>query len=225
MIPGGFVPTDIAGCLLWLDASQIVGLNDGDPVSTWADESGNGNDVTQSNAQEKPTYQTNELNGLPVVNFTPTGGGGTKEFLRRTFSSPLAQPGTVFVVVRSQSTTDSGKIFDGVGSGRWLIQPSGGTWQIFAGSTVLSGGTADTNWHVFSLIFNGASSEVFVDGVSTITGNPGAANFDGITLGGDNGSGTSPLTGDEAEVIIYNSALGTTDRQTVEAYLASKYAL
>ena len=33
------------------------------------------------------------------------------------------------------------------------------------------------------------------------------------------------LTGDIAEFIIYSSALGSTDRALVEAYLAAKYAI
>ena len=37
--------------------------------------------------------------------------------------------------------------------------------------------------------------------------------------------GPDPFNGDIAEVILYNTALSTTNRQTVENYLISKYAL
>jgi len=68
-LPGGFDPRQIPGLKLWLDASQIAGLNDGDAVGTWSDLSGNGNDATQATASNKPTFQTNELNGLPSIQF------------------------------------------------------------------------------------------------------------------------------------------------------------
>src|SRR3990167_5696375 len=54
-----WAPTDLSNLLLWLDASQITGLNDGDAVASWTDLSGNGNHATQSTAAAKPTYKTN----------------------------------------------------------------------------------------------------------------------------------------------------------------------
>lgn len=64
--------TDAAGLstadMLWdFNAVDIVGLNDGDSVSTWADSSPNGYDATDGSSTTPPTYQTNEINGLPVV--------------------------------------------------------------------------------------------------------------------------------------------------------------
>ena len=41
-------------------------------------------------------------------------------------------------------------------------------------TTEITGGTADTNPHLLTYTFNGASSSLFVDGTSTITGNAGA---------------------------------------------------
>ncbi len=61
-----FLPTDVAGLKLWVKADSLA-LNDGDPVGTWADQSGNGNDLVQATAAKKPTYKANILNGLPVV--------------------------------------------------------------------------------------------------------------------------------------------------------------
>jgi hypothetical protein len=48
------------------DARQITGLSDGEIVSTWTDETGNGRDQTQADSTT-PTYQTNEINGNPAV--------------------------------------------------------------------------------------------------------------------------------------------------------------
>lgn len=65
--PPPFAPTDIAGLQLWLDASQIVGLNDGDPIASWLDKSGNSNNGSQAVAPLKPIYKTNIINGKPVA--------------------------------------------------------------------------------------------------------------------------------------------------------------
>ena len=54
--------------ILWLDANNLS-LNDGDPVSTWADTSGNGNNATQISASNQPTFNTNVLNGFPAITF------------------------------------------------------------------------------------------------------------------------------------------------------------
>jgi hypothetical protein len=57
------------GLAAWFDASAITGLNDGDGVVIWTDLSGNLNHASQVTAENRPTYQTNELNGKPVVRF------------------------------------------------------------------------------------------------------------------------------------------------------------
>jgi hypothetical protein len=68
-ISGSFnswTPLDIPGCVLWLDATQIVGLIDGDPVGTWTDFSLNNHHAT-AEGDARPIYKTNIVNGLPVI--------------------------------------------------------------------------------------------------------------------------------------------------------------
>lgn len=64
-----FNPKD-AGAVAAYDARFIAGLNDGDNVSTWTSRTGT-NNATQSTVAKQPNYETNEINGNPVVNFTP----------------------------------------------------------------------------------------------------------------------------------------------------------
>src|SRR5262245_95497 len=65
----GFSPEQLSGLKLWLKADAITGPNDGDPVTTWPDSSGNGNDATQATAAKKPTYKAGIQNGRPVIRF------------------------------------------------------------------------------------------------------------------------------------------------------------
>lgn len=93
-----FTPTDIADLALWIAADAIVGLVDADPVTTWADSSGNGLDATGSGAT-RPTYKTAIVNGLPVVRY------GADDILT-TASTALGASGaiTAFVVVNNIAT-------------------------------------------------------------------------------------------------------------------------
>ncbi len=57
------------GLVLHLDADAIEGLDDGDPVAQWDDESGEGNHASQADTGKQPTYRTYYFDGQPVVSF------------------------------------------------------------------------------------------------------------------------------------------------------------
>ncbi|MEQ8625744.1 MAG: T9SS type A sorting domain-containing protein [Vicingaceae bacterium] len=65
----------------WLDASSLTLLNN-DPVNSWTDLSGNNNNADQTTSADQPTFKTNEINGLPVIEFD-----GNSDFL--TFNSHI----------------------------------------------------------------------------------------------------------------------------------------
>jgi hypothetical protein len=50
----------------------MTGIADGAELSTVADQSGNGKTLTPLTAARYPTYETNEINGLPVIRFANT---------------------------------------------------------------------------------------------------------------------------------------------------------
>ncbi len=63
--PGGV--GNSADNLLWLRADEGITDADGAELTGWTDQSGNGNAPTSF--ADAPTYSTNALNGLPVVEF------------------------------------------------------------------------------------------------------------------------------------------------------------
>lgn len=64
-----FVPTDIAGGILWLRSDLGVTLA-GSNVSAWADQSGQGNDAAQGTTADQPAYLASGWsNGLPSIYF------------------------------------------------------------------------------------------------------------------------------------------------------------
>lgn len=218
---GLFNPLGLSGLQLWLDASAITGLADADPVGTWADLSGNGNDATQATAAKKPVYKVNILNGRPVVRFD-----GTDDELR-TGDLALSQPNTLVLVgkVSIALTADQG-LFDGQGTSRHLLaadDPSD-DWRIFAGNLLASANAVDTSFHVFTAIYDGASSLLRKEGTQILSGNAGAQALGVATIGALAAS-VNFLNGDIAEVIVYNRALSTAEQQRVERYLSVKYGI
>jgi len=213
-----FSPASIPGLQLWLDASQIVGLNDGDVVTTWQDLSGNGNDVTQTTGSRQPTYQTNEVNGKPCVRFD-----GVDDFLRCTTFSQ-AQPLTVLVVSKLTGSTGQKRMFDG-NTSRFLIGLQLGANLIFyAGGEINYADAPPWPWRYYTGIFHGSSSSQYRNGTLLGNGNPGTWSLDDLMVGAGV-FGFEPWEGDIAELIIYDSSLSAGNLALLHSYIASKYGL
>lgn len=224
-ITGGaaFSPLDLSP-VLWLAASAITGLADGAAVTTWADGSGNGNNATQATADNKPTYQTAEINGHPVVRFD-----GTNDLLA-TGSFTLAQPVHVFLVGKmSGGAVDYRYFLDGLaGNDRMSLYyiVAGDTVAIYTATSAaeLTVAANTTSYFVWTALFSGASSRLRKNGAADATGELAAATAGGVTIG-TRRDGQYPGGADIAEVIVYASVLSDANRDRVEAYLAAKYNL
>lgn len=216
--PVPFSPTDIEGLVLWLDASTLVGLDDGDPVTTWTDGSGEGNDATGVN---DPTYRTNQLNGLPVVRFT--GDVDDTLFTHPTLVLPEF---TVLVVIRA---TGDGAIW-----GRQAdAQPQlriGQSADVLSTYDLNSNPSSDpmpvaqTDFSVVAFRRSGSTVEFFQNGIALGDGsmNGGTANgntFDQIASFW-NSAGT--LNGDINAFLVYDSSLSDPHLDTAFAYLQAR---
>jgi hypothetical protein len=234
-----WTPLEITGCKLWLKADSIVGLSDGDPIGTWPDSSLLGNDVSQSTAGNKPTYQTNEINTtLPIVRFDGS------DWLRRTLPAAMINDFyTWFVVVKctgaakfimtmgDATVADQATIYRGEGVDTFRYS----SYDDDVALDAINGATSITNIYALLVARRGSSSpnlSIFVNGVSDSPGddyaNPGAnygeAGSPVVTLGARSDN-SSPLIADVAEILAYNSALSTANRQSIEGYLNTKYEI
>ena len=88
--PAAGDPPVADGLALWLDASQLTGLADGQQVDTWTDMSGSGNSAILQTGSTK--YIASVINGLPAVRFS----GG--EMMNVNLSSLANNSYEVFVV-------------------------------------------------------------------------------------------------------------------------------
>jgi len=58
-----------AGASAAYDSRFGFSVADGTAISTWEDRTANNNDASQSTEANRPTYETNELNGQPAIKF------------------------------------------------------------------------------------------------------------------------------------------------------------
>jgi len=232
-----WTPKSISGCILWLRANGIIGLGDGDSIATWSDESGNGHDATE--ATNQPTYETNELNGLPVVRFN----GSNDKLSIADWGAINDANFTVFIVAKPNSTTQFAPVFiktnmASYGSGFGLIKynTTANAYRWFMNSWDTSHYSVDftwteNNWKINCFRWDSVDPkniEVFLNGVSQGT-DTNVANFPGtdadfpIVMGV--GFGGAAMAEDVAEVILYDSLLSSGNMETVETYLNDKYAI
>ena len=210
-------PASIAGLQLWLDASQIAGLNDGDAVATWSDRSGNGNNATQATASKRFTYQTGEINGLPIVR-----GDGIDDFFDVTTPLNLTDY-TVFAVVKRAAGSQS-VLAGAEGAGQsymGIFTTFGATLQNENGS--FAGNIASDPAVAALLRFSASSGNASfgLDGSDTAFASAVTGSFRFGRIG-SRASGQY-FAGDLGEVVIYNTALGLVNRQLVESYLRTKW--
>ena len=216
VLPVTPIPQTIGGLSLWLKADAIAGLNDGDPVDTWSDSSGNGNHATQGGAN-RPTYKTSVVNGEPVVRFD-----GTNNYLD--IPSMSLQPATVFVVVKYDLPAVNAPFLGNDANSAYFGYYSN---IIYYYSTIASISVANPTPGTFQVITGhaqpfGSNSSIRIDGASVVQGsrNWGASAF--LFVGRRN---AERFDGDIAEVLIYNNNLSSPDVDTVEGYLGDKYSI
>jgi hypothetical protein len=242
---GSVEPPVATGLRLWFDASQIPGLSDGNAVIQWNDASGNSNHAAQGTVGSRPTYRTNVVNGKPVVRFD----GGDELAITNADAAALTnnQDGLTIFTVASLSAAD-GAVRDliffstntAAGTTRLKMgQRSGPVWAVSGrrldADTLqhVTGSTATTGFQQLTAAVNWSSSDatLYHNGVSVgsstsfqTDGLSQAANSLGVAVG--NASTLSEYwQGDIAEILVYDSVLSTSDRQSVEAYLNAKYGL
>lgn len=231
--PGGVGSS--ASNILWLKANEITGLSDGADVLTWSDGSGNGNTLTQPTASLSPTYQTSEINGLPVVRFSKTNGR-----IRRTSFTDF--PTTAITAIYVNKTTDSGDgaiSYASSSSNNDFLLFRSENLNVYRGTNIGSSVTFNDNaFHIANAVWRNSDGrvEVWKDGSQDFT-STGFRTGTSITAGGslaiageqdsqDGGYASNQAHfGDFSEVMIFDTFLNTAQNIIVTNYLAAKYAL
>lgn len=231
-----FVPTDISGMFGYYDFTDPASLYtdtgrttpvsvDGDSIAGVTDKSGATNHLTQTTAGARPTYKTNILNTtLSVARFD-----GGDALWTASYGAAKSQPGTVVVVGSNTDTGADSWLFSAEGGAPgWILYRGNGSpdkWGLYSGSSVLGALTADANSHIFAAIFNGVSSKLYVGGgTADIAGSTGNNTLVRASIGANQALG-SPIIGDVAAVLIYDSVLSTTNLNKLGGYFNGRTGL
>lgn len=212
---GGFTP--VGSVFSWLDISALA-LADNDPIGTITDGSGNGNNASGSGAT-RPLFKTGIQNSLAMGLFD-----GSDDFL--SVSGTLNNPNTIQIVFRVLSNASRMVLFDGALLYSWISTNATPDYEYFGGSDFRVGGTPDTSTHLITVVADGASTVIRVDGsVVTLSGGaPGVNNLVGTLLGKSHND-ANLLNGYIGEVVMYNGVLSGGDISTNEAGLMSKWGI
>ena len=209
---GGSDPDSIASLAMWLKADSIA-LADGADLNgvTWQDCHTTNKDASLYGASI--SYETAELNSLPCVRFTSAGQGST--------ALSLTAPYTIFLV--EKSATNSGNRTISSLENNCLVSNGRDTIQGFVGGIVASGSQNTAACYSTLTVPASGNCTFRQNGVDETTGSIGFADWGTVYLGG--GFNSEYPVSDVFEIIIYSAALNSTDRDAVEAYIATRYGL
>ena len=225
-----FLPSNISGLQLWLDANDTSTLfqdaakttaaGNGDVVGAWADKSGQGNDATQATTSLKPILDTvTGINSLPVVR------GDITDDIMTISVGPLTDE-TIFVVSKHAVNNAAGNIITADANTRLLYSANVNEiiYRYNSVNRTLLVGFTEINANIITSIHDAGTSKLSVNGGAFSSGAAAGAAHTYITLFALAG-GINPLHGDIAELIAYNTALSAANTTLVENYLSNKYGI
>lgn len=218
---------DVTGLTLWLKADVDVeeasanAAENSDLIQFWRDQSGNNNDVSQNTFAVRPTFNTSQLNGNPVVTFDD---GNT--YLDLVANANL-NPRTIYVVYNDVSSDANTTAFTNNDAGEGNGIGYGGTSNLFDATNTPADVRNGDNFVDGTDIGDGTSqarptnyelhSRVFSSNLSNNTHN--------YFVGNDRGNTGTSIGGGVAEILVYTAAQSNTERRDVETYLALKYGI
>jgi len=231
--PGGV--GNSANNILWLKSDGITGLSNGDYVSTWNDNSGNSNNMTQSDNLFKPNYVTNVQNGFPVVRFQQINN----RLIKNTFSTFPTSAATVIVLNKTgEAGNDAVLSYASSASFNDFLLFNSSSYNVFRNTNINTSVAGNDNaWHIidYSWQSSGGNTLLWKDGAQAFSGTLSSGTS--ITAGGCLAIGaeqdaidgsydaTQDHQGDFLEFMMFNNVLNNAQRVIIANYLATKYSL
>jgi hypothetical protein len=225
---GGFNPRQLSNLLAWYDASDATTITESSGnVSQWDDKSDNANHATQGTGGIQPETDVNTQNGKNVLLFD----GDDYMLMPSGVYSVMNGANTMFVVSRSDNANVQDSILNwdaGSTVGGLRYKATAGSIEfsngVFAGVT--STGNTETNFNIIMGRRSGTTAAISING-ATETTNTTAVNAASTraSIGTFGAGGADTLTGDIAEIIIYNASLSASDISLVNTYLSNKWGI
>lgn len=193
------------------------------------DKSGNAYHAKQAIDTKRPTYKTGQVNGLSV-GMTDGGDALTAIVSATNVPSPYTY---VYAFKFENQGTSYRAVMSGEGdshSGLFAWVSSRQIYIFNSNDGVLFNVASDdwtTNAMVGGFKVNGASSQIYKNGVLRATGLMTGTHGKKISLFAANDAGAYPMTldGKICEAFYFKRALSDTDRDLLEAYLGTKWGI
>lgn len=223
----------------WANDPSWTNPGDGNAVSSWRDASGNGRDLAQATAGNKPTFRSavanlNNRSALQFVRDTGTSG----DFLSESSGWTRAQPFTVVAIISALTDPNDGSdVWRVFGSNSNQVQlgkgyPATNEVVLYAAGADFRGTspatTADlTSANLFTWFLNGASSAVGKNGtVGTVTATPGTQGIATATFINIRGDTWQPADQKLAFFAVYNGDFTANGQYAnFKSWVASYYGL
>lgn len=205
-----FSPANLPNLVAWYRFNTGITVT-GAGVSTWADQSGNSNDLLQTTDSHRPSE---EADGSILFD-------GVDNHLEATFT--FDAPMTIFILAKIITWTRNDLVFVGVaGAGAGLlehfnspeIKKTGGV-----ASNANSDWTLDT-YAAVTTVVNDTDSFTKVDNNASVGGGSGGSDMNGFVLGADD-DGTNAANIEAKEAILYSGELSSVNIDLVITYLLS----
>jgi len=215
----------------WWAAGSITGIDDGEAVASWPDDSGNSYSLAE--ATNGPTFNEDDVNGLPSLSFN-----GSSNYMTNGSLTIPSQTHSLFLVVNPTSTAAAQSILRFQTGGGYVIYP----YRLYAdayvsqfGGTPLShlyseayDGIVGGSWQVGAVVVSATGAITYVNDVeetsvaATITSSTSGTLSMGRYAAG---AGAEFFGGKIAEALVYDVTLNATDRAAVNEYLMNKYGI
>ena len=235
-------PEQISGMQLWLKADAGVIKDGADKVSTWADQSGQTNHLTQTLSASQPTYEASGFNGLDSIYFDGSDDYLLGDNVATVFHGE--DPAyTIFVAVQAVAPSglqrlysagySAGNVFD-------IMTASGSSdrweWSRFDGSSSKTTVIFPNEIHLtdpqyLSFANAGTTADAYRNGLlerDNTDYDVNAVSMDRFTLGVLRRNVISAGTyfnGRVAELMIYNRNLSESELGQIHSYLSARYGI
>ena len=225
-----FSPNDIASCILWVDPANRSTLSlTGTNVVSMTDSSLLANSITRYNGTVYATAVT--VAGNTILSFPGTG------IVYRSAMVLTGSAYTIFVVMSLISTTGNGSGYQRAinadsGNGTIFVGSLNGNLATFCGNNGFNDINANSPTYaltgnglqVVTMFVSGSSLIPYINGVAETakTGTTGATTV--LDIGAYQDGTSQNWNGYVGDILVYNTALSTSQRQSIEGYLSRKWS-
>ena len=232
-----FDPLSVPGCTVWLDAadSNTMTFSSGSNIATWRDKA-SGLYASNTTTNYQPSYSPASQNNLGTVFFDATAG--LKFIDIPPFSWGTTTRSCFFVMKNLASGANS----DGFAQyPHWFWDRVNGNdpnvWTLIGWTNIREGGNNAqyifplNQYVIYELVYSNSTITQYQSGTQTQNYSTYSSFYDatnGYKLGGlppERDEGVYRFYGNIAEVLLFNTAVTTSQRQQIEGYLAWKWGI